>query len=207
MFFAPVGDPNIVLRQRPEKEAKQDERTKPSISSVAALLAVLVVVLLSSSTTHSLAWLKSGAAIETLLITYSSFTNTRLGQSLPLLPTIASLNLLYAVASTSWLLYSLFAALCYPLAGLTVILVFPWASRTLTRWLGRLLKQSRIAGDKIVITNLPGLEFDPGVVSGLIVVRGLTLSLSDLRIEAYGIEAGESIHSRLFYCTTNSASS
>jgi hypothetical protein len=55
--------------------------------------------------------------------------------------------------------------------------------------LRKVLKQLSFINDKIALFNLPALEIDTEV-DGLMVVRGVTISLSSLTIIAHGIEVG-----------------
>jgi hypothetical protein len=57
------------------------------------------------------------------------------------------------------------------------------------RSLRRLLKKLSFINDKIALFDLPALEIDTEV-DGLLVIRGVTISLSSLTIIAHGVEVG-----------------
>lgn len=57
------------------------------------------------------------------------------------------------------------------------------------RMLRLILKQLHFVNDKIAFFDIPGLEIDTDV-AGLMVIRGLSISLSTLSIVAHGIEVG-----------------
>lgn len=58
------------------------------------------------------------------------------------------------------------------------------------RWLRKLLVGLHFTRDTIAFFDLPALEIDTDV-SGLFVVRGVSISLSSLTIVAYGLELGK----------------
>ena len=192
-------DPNVVLRERPTRGRREREAGGTGLpagrsSAVVGLSIVAVVILVAPWAQR---WLYSGTAVESLLIIYGCATRHRVFRSVPLWLTLASLNLLYAIASTSWTLYRCFATLCYPCVLLTGLIVFPSGSHYIRSGLRSLLKHSRIAKDKIAFSNFPALELD-GSITGLLVVRGLTICFSTLTIEAHGIEIGEQRPSILY---------
>ena len=108
---------------------------------------------------------------------------------MPLWTLLATLNLVYAVSATSWLLHGLFAATCYPSILLTCLFQFSVASDFARKSLRKVLRELQFTRDKIALFNLPALEIDVDV-DGLFVIRGLTISMSSLTIVAHGIELG-----------------
>lgn len=108
---------------------------------------------------------------------------------MPLWTLIATLNLVYAVSSTSWLLYGFFVAACYPAIFLSCLFQFSFVADMVRRTLRSLLKQLHFVNDKIAFFDIPALEIDVDVV-GLLVIRGLSVSLSTLTIIAHGVEVG-----------------
>ncbi|KAK5124085.1 hypothetical protein LTR08_006101 [Meristemomyces frigidus] len=134
-------------------------------------------------------WLLSGCAIESLLILFGASLGSRIFHTIPLWTLLAFLNLAYAVSATSWLLYGFFAAACYPSILLTCLFQFAFAADFARKSSRRALRQLQFTRDKIALFNLPALEIDTDV-NGLFVVRGVTISLSSLSIEAHGIELG-----------------
>lgn len=100
-----------------------------------------------------------------------------------------TVNLAYAVASTSWLLYLVFTALCYPAIFITCLFQYKTVG-VMTRWLLRgFLKHLHFIDDKIALFDIPALEIDVDV-NGLLVLRGVTLSLSTLSFTVHGVEVG-----------------
>jgi len=148
-----------------------------------------VVVLLVVATQWARRWLLSGCAIESLLIIYGSGHGSRIFPDIPLWTLLASFNLLYALCSTSWLLYGIFTAICYPFMGITCLMQFNVLAHLARKNLRKVLKQLHFTRDKIALFNLPALEIDTDV-DGLLVIRGITISLSKLTIVAHGIELG-----------------
>ena len=102
---------------------------------------------------------------------------------------LATLNLTYALAATSWLLYYAFTAFCYPTIVLTCILQFEFAAGLVRRLLRRLVTELSFVKDTVALFNVPGLAIDVDVI-GLMAIRGLTLQLSSLTVIAYDIEVG-----------------
>lgn len=99
------------------------------------------------------------------------------------------LHLVYAVASTSWLLYGVFIAATYSAIFLTCIFQFNYASSRIRRLLRKFVYQLQFVHDTIALFDIPALEIDVDV-EGLMVIRGLTISLSTLSVVAHGVEVG-----------------
>lgn len=156
---------------------------------IVPVLASSVLVLLLASTCWARRWLLSGCAIESLLLLYGYGYGIRILAAIPLWTLLATLNLVYAVCSTSWLLYGAFAAACYPVVLLTCLAQFSLVADFARKALRKMLRHLHFTKDKIALFNLPALEIDTDV-DGLMVIRGLTISLSSLTIVAHGIELG-----------------
>lgn len=109
---------------------------------------------------------------------------------MPLWTLLATFNLIYAICSTSWLLHGAFTALCWVFVCLTGLFQSPsvahYARKTLRKALG---SHPHFIKDKIALFNLPALEIDTEV-DGLMVMRGVTISLSSLSLVVHGIELG-----------------
>ncbi|KAK5168451.1 uncharacterized protein LTR77_007021 [Saxophila tyrrhenica] len=134
-------------------------------------------------------WTYSGCALETLVLLYGHGLGSRILPSIHLWSLLTTFNLLYAVCSTSWLLSGLFTAACYPLIFVTCLCQFQPFANLARRTLRKSLHQLHFTKDKIGLFNLPALEIDTDV-NGLLVVRGVTVSLSTLDLVAHGIELG-----------------
>ena len=72
------------------------------------LITSACVVLLLALSKWAFRWVLSGCAIETLVILFGAGYGSRLFPAVPLWTVLTTLNLFYAVASTSWLLYGVF---------------------------------------------------------------------------------------------------
>ncbi|KAH8647357.1 hypothetical protein BX600DRAFT_476560 [Xylariales sp. PMI_506] len=129
-------------------------------------------------------WLLSSAPLLTALMCIR-------GPGERAVPVVAplSLNLIYSVCATSWLLYWVFTALCYLATFIFSIYQLQIVAQTARRVLRRLLRDLHFTADKIALFEVPALEIDTDV-EGLMVIRGLTISLSSLTIIAHGIEVG-----------------
>ena len=184
-------NPFVVLRRRDYPKAESSDARDTALNvSIAILLTSLVVVL--AATLHwAERWLLSGAAIESLLLVYGSSAGSRILPEIPLWSLPATLNLLYAVPATSWLLYGVFAAIAYPTLLFTCLFQFTAVADFARKYLRKLLRGLHFTRDKIAIFGLPALEIDTDV-RGLFVVRGVTMSVSSLTVVAYGLELGKS---------------
>lgn len=134
-------------------------------------------------------WLVSGAPVLTFCILLGAQKGYRILPFIDLWALLSILNLAYSVASTSWLLYGLFAASCYQAIFLTCLFQFTFAANFVRTTLRSLLKQLQFVQDKVAFFNLPALEIDVDV-AGLMVIRGVTFHLSSLTLVAHGIELG-----------------
>ncbi|MCJ1440852.1 MAG: hypothetical protein MMC23_001338, partial [Stictis urceolatum] len=154
-----------------------------------AHLFVPLVLLFFALFDWPLRWLLSGAPFLTYVLLLGDSNGYRV---LPFATTwtlVTTLNLAYAVSATSWLLYWFFVAACYPALFLTCVFQFGAIARPVRRALRSLLKQVDFVNDTVAYFDLPALEIDTDV-GGLFVIRGLTISLSNLTIIAHGVEVG-----------------
>lgn len=154
------------------------------------LLTTAIVVASVATLQWPRRWLLSGCGIQTLALIYGGWTGTRVLGNIPLWTVLATLNVVYAICSTSWLLYILFAAVMAPCILLTSLLQFDLVANFVRRNFRSLLKQLHFTRDKIALFNLPAMEIDTEV-DGLFVIRGLTIQLSSLSVIAHGIELGK----------------
>lgn len=134
-------------------------------------------------------WLFSGAPVLTFSILLGAAKGYRIAPFIPLSTLLATLNLIYAVAATSWLLYGAFAAFCYPTIFLTCLFQFDMVANLVRGNLRSLLRQLQFVNDKIAFFDIPALEIDTEV-DGLLVVRGMSISLSTFTIMVHGVELG-----------------
>lgn len=162
--------------------------TRP-ISFSAPVLFSAFVAFSVSKWEWSVRWLISGTPLLTFLILFGAWKGYRILPIIPLWTLISTLNLVYAVAATSWLLYGLLTAGIYPAIFFTCLFQFDLVARIVRKALRKFIIQLQFVQDTIAFFNIPALEIDVDV-DGLMVVRGLTLSLSTLTVVAYGIEVG-----------------
>ncbi|KAJ6784390.1 hypothetical protein PWT90_05070 [Aphanocladium album] len=134
-------------------------------------------------------WTLSGAPVLTLLLLHGDNSGHRVLAFCHIWTLLTTINLAYAVASTSWLLYWVFTALCYPLIYIACLFQYKIFG-SITRWMLRaFLKQLHFVDDKIALFDIPALEIDTEV-DGLLVLRGITVSLSTLSFIVHGVEVG-----------------
>jgi hypothetical protein len=134
-------------------------------------------------------WLVSGAPLLQLLVLLGDRQGYRVLPSLHLWPFFTTLHLTYAICSTSWLLYWVFMAICYPACFLVCLFQFEIMGDIARKNLRRVLKQLHFIEDKIAFFDIPALEIDTEV-DGLMVLRGITFSLSTLSFVVHGVEVG-----------------
>lgn len=137
----------------------------------------------------ALRYVLSGTAILTFILLLGASRAARVLPVFPLWSLLITLNFVYFVAATSWLLYGLFAVGCYPIILLVSIFQFDAVARFVRKELRHFVTQLSFISDTIAFFDIPALEIDTDV-DGLMVIRGITLSLSSLTLVAHGIEVG-----------------
>ena len=172
----------------PPELSDPTEQTSPLGLSV-PLAFGLAIALLTTLWDWPIRWLFSGAPILSLCILVGAAEGYRILPFVHGWTLLATINLAYALAATSWLLYWVYASTCYPVILLTCIFQFDFAANLARKALRSVLKQLQFVNDMIALFDLPALEIDTDVL-GLMVIRGLTISLSTLTITAHGIEVG-----------------
>ncbi|KAF2859887.1 hypothetical protein K470DRAFT_282395 [Piedraia hortae CBS 480.64] len=166
---------------------RRSRRSSGKVRKLATCLLTLILLAYASPRTRR--WMFSGCAWETLLLAYGSMRGYRILPQVPLWPVVTTLNLVYAVCSTSWLLRWILNFSCYPLIVVTCLNQFPFAAKHARRSLRKLLRGLQFTRDRIAFFNIPGLEIDTDV-HGLLVIRGISISLSSLTIVAHGVNVG-----------------
>jgi hypothetical protein len=141
-------------------------------------------------------WLLSGTPVLTFFVLLGASKGYRVLPFIPLWTLVTTLNLVYAIASTSWLLYGTFMIGCYPAIFLTCLFQFNAVADVVRRILRSILKQLHFVNDKVAFFDIPALEIDTDV-AGLMVIRGLDISWSTLTIVAHGVEVGIKLSSDL----------
>ncbi|KAF2436115.1 hypothetical protein EJ08DRAFT_624654 [Tothia fuscella] len=153
------------------------------------LLFPIITITLLTLFTWSIRWILSGAASLTYCLILGAHHDSRILPFIPMWTQIALLNLTYLACATSWLFYWVFALSCYPAIFLVCLFQFDTVARLVRRQLSHLLKSLHFINDKIAFFNIPALEIDTEV-EGLLVIRGITISLSHLSVTAHGVEVG-----------------
>jgi hypothetical protein len=137
-----------------------------------------------------LRWIISGAPQLIYALLLGESKHNRILPFVPLWTVFATVNLAYAVCSTSWLLYWVFWASCWPTVIVACLFQFDAPAGLARRTLRKtFLRDLHFINDQIAFFDLPALEIDTEV-KGLFVIRGVTLSLSTLTLVAHGVEAG-----------------
>lgn len=190
--FAAMGHPSpIAIPRNKLSSSKQDK-----IDPMKRLCYIPTPIFFAASAILSLVmyqwprrWFLSGAPILTFCILLGAQNGHRILPFIDVWAMLSVLNLLYSIASTSWLLYGIFLVLCYQAIFLTSLFQFSYAAHVARNTLRSLIKQLHFVHDKVAFFGLPALEIDVDV-AGLMVIRGLTIHLSSLTIVAHGIELG-----------------
>ena len=135
-------------------------------------------------------WILSGAPQLFYVILLGEAKGNRILPFVPIWSIFVIVNFVYAVCSTSWLLFWFFWAACWPISIIACLFQFDAPAGLARRLLRKtFLRDLHFINDQIAFFDLPALEIDTEV-KGLFVIRGVTLSLSTLTLVAHGIEAG-----------------
>jgi hypothetical protein len=173
-----------------------DREDQPAVDPVIGLFHISTPTLFAFGVVLSLFlydwpswWVLSGSPVLVYFVLLGAASGKRILPDFPVWSIIASLNLVYSICATSWLLWRLFASLCYPLVFIICLFQFDWLSAQARGSLRNALNQLHFVSDKVAFFNIPALEIDTDV-DGLFVVRGMTLCLSNLTITVHGVEVG-----------------
>jgi hypothetical protein len=151
---------------------------------------LLCTVLGAISLSWPFRWVISGAPILVYMVLLGEAYGHRILPFVPVWTIFATVNLVYVVSSTSWLLYWVFAAGCWPTIVVASLFQFDAPGALARKMLRRtFLRDLHFINDQVAFFDLPALEIDTEV-KGLFVVRGVTLSLSTMTLVAHGVEAG-----------------
>lgn len=153
-----VNGKSIPRKPVPQPSTNHEKKSLTQHGMGAPLLAIsalLIVNVLFAALPWARKWLLSGAAVETLLILYGHSLETRILPDVPLWTILTTFNLVYAISSTSWLLYGLFTAACYPCVLFTCLFQFTPVANAARRTLRKTLRQLHFINDKIALFNLP----------------------------------------------------
>ncbi|KAF2185346.1 hypothetical protein K469DRAFT_166411 [Zopfia rhizophila CBS 207.26] len=150
----------------------------------------IAIVVLAAVVSHwGVRWIISGAPLLVYSVLLGESNGYRILPYIPMWTIFSTLNFVYAVAATSWLLYWVFAFCCYPAILLSCLFQFDASANLARRLFRTFLIDLHFINDKIAFFDLPALEIDTEV-DGLLVIRGATFSFSTLTLVAHGCEAG-----------------
>ncbi|KAH7069441.1 hypothetical protein FB567DRAFT_540132 [Paraphoma chrysanthemicola] len=159
-------------------------------SKVVPNLFLVCTILSTTSLAWPLRWIISGAPVLVYAVLLGEAYGARVLPFVPVWTIFATVNLVYVISATSWLLYWVFAAICWPAVLVVSLFQFDAPGALARRLLRRtFLRDLHFINDQIAFFDLPALEIDTEV-KGLFVVRGVTLSLSTMTLVAHGVEAG-----------------
>ncbi|KAI2479464.1 hypothetical protein Ptr902_08729 [Pyrenophora tritici-repentis] len=137
-----------------------------------------------------LRWAISGAPQLVYAVLLGEAYGHRILPFVPVWTIFTTVNLMYAVCATSWLLYWVFSACCWPTLFIACLFQFEAPAALARRTLRKtFLRDLHFINDQIAFFDLPALEIDTEV-KGLFVIRGVTLSISTMTLVAHGVEAG-----------------
>ena len=152
-------------------------------------LFLTILVPLCFTFDRAFSWTVSGAGILTWTLLQGDEAGHRILPQIGIWTLVATINLTYAVAATSWLLYWVFAIGCYPTILICSMFQFDRVANIMRTFLRKILTELDFTSDKIALFDIPALEIDTDV-DGLMVIRGVTISLSTLEIIVHGVEVG-----------------
>lgn len=173
----------------PQPAQAQTGSTVPATWNATPYIFLVVTAIATFAFAWPMRWIVSGAPILFGSILLGHSKGHRILPSIPLWTIFTTLNLVYAISSTSWLLYTPFAVTCYTAIFFTCLFQFDYAAGLARSALRRLLHDLHFINDKVAFFDLPALEID-GEVNGLFSIRGVTLSLPTMTLVAHGVEVG-----------------
>jgi len=167
----------------PTPERELSSTLIPNVFLAITLLAVYFI-------SWPLRWAISGAPQLVYAILLGETYGHRILPFVPVWTIFTTVNLAYAVCATSWLLYWVFSACCWPTLFIACLFQFEAPAALARRTLRKtFLRDLHFINDQIAFFDLPALEIDTEV-KGLFVIRGVTLSISTMTLVAHGVEAG-----------------
>lgn len=184
-----------MAKRKPVPEMATPTTTAPAperglTSKVIPNAFLLCTILGAVSLSWPFRWVISGAPILVYVVLLGEAYGHRILPFVPVWTIFTTVNLIYVVSATSWLLYWVFAACCWPTILVASLFQFDAPGGFARRMLRKtFLRDLHFIDDQIAFFDLPALEIDTEV-KGLFVVRGVSLSLSTMTLVAHGVEAG-----------------
>jgi hypothetical protein len=187
------GAPGVATRKPVPKPATAATTPAPERALSSKIIPnafLLCTILAAISLSWPFRWTVSGAPILVYIVLLGEAYGHRILPFMPVWTMFATVNLVYAVSSTSWLLYWVYTFSCWPIIMLASLYQFDAPGGLVRRFLRKtFLRDLHFINDQIAFFDLPALEIDTEV-KGLFVIRGVTLSLATMTLTAHGIEAG-----------------
>ncbi|KAK6529464.1 hypothetical protein TWF281_008637 [Arthrobotrys megalospora] len=148
----------------------------------------------------SIRWWISGTPLLCFLILYgasvSELPNTYPTQRLPY---ILGILFVYLLLSTSWLAHCVLTTLTWPFVAILATANFTFLQAIVRRSMRRLGRDMHFFQNKIACFDLPALDIDVRA-NGMMVIEGVTFTLSTLTLEAHSIEVALKIDEGLEVC-------
>ncbi|EWC44268.1 hypothetical protein DRE_01094 [Drechslerella stenobrocha 248] len=148
----------------------------------------------------SVRWWISGTPLLCFLVLYGALqSDLPLTQPAQRLPYVAGILAFYTVLSTSWLAYYILTLITWPLVVIFAIANSTVLQRIVRRSMHGIGRDMHYFRDKIACFDLPALDIDVRV-NGMMVIEGMTFTLSTLTIEAHSIEVALKVDEGLEIC-------
>lgn len=160
---------------------------RPGLAALQSQALSIALVAIITLFQPSARWSVSGAPLLMCLLIAAG--EQRMLASVPLWALVALIHSAYTIVAPSWILRSAFTAACWPTSFVISLYQFPVVSGFVRRHLRKALLRLQFTADMIALFDLPALEIDQDV-DGLLVIRGITVSLSSLTITVHGVEVG-----------------
>lgn len=148
----------------------------------------------------SIRWWISGVPLLCFLILYGA-SISRLPNTHPTqrLPHVVVILLVYLIFSTSWLAHYALTILIWPFVALLATANFTSLQAIIHRSMRRLGRDMHCFQNKIACFGLPALDIDVQA-NGMMVIEGLTFTVSTFTLEAHSIEVVLKIDDGLEIC-------
>lgn len=130
--------------------------------NLSSLFVAAIALCFAIRPAFTIRWVISGAPLLTYSILLGDSQGHRILPFVPLWTIVSTLNLVYAVAATSWLLYYFFLAACYPTIFFSALFQFDYVANFCRTKLRTLLQQLQFVNDKIAFFDIPALEVCSG---------------------------------------------
>ncbi|KAF3294398.1 hypothetical protein TWF132_003387 [Orbilia oligospora] len=145
-------------------------------------------------------WWISGVPLLCFLILYgasiSKLPNTHPTQRLPY---VVGILIVYLIFSTSWLAHYALTIITWPVVAILATANFTFLQTVVRRSMRRLGRDMHYFQNKIACFDLPALDIDVRA-NGMMVIEGLTFTVSTFTLEAHSIEVVLKVDDGLEVC-------